>query len=145
MPREPSQKVRSRPCNRNAQRRGLGAEVFPSKKLAVEPLTKYLTTQGQVKQTALLQNYPNPFNPETWMPYILSEDSSVTIRIYTASGQLVRALALGHQKQGAYLFRTQAAYWDGNNDDGEAVSSGAYFYELRAGDFSATRKMVIAK
>ena len=137
MPREPSQKVRSRPCNRNAQRRGLGTEVFPSKKLAVEPLTKYLTTQGQVKQTALLQNYPNPFNPETWMPYILSKDSSVTIRIYTASGQLVRALALGHQKQGAY--------WEGNNDEGEAVSSGVYFYELRASDFSATRKMVIAK
>jgi hypothetical protein len=54
-----------------------------------------LTTLGQVKQTALPQNYPNPFNPETWMPYILSEDSSVTICTYTASGQLVRTLALG--------------------------------------------------
>ena len=79
------------------------------------------------------------------MPYILSKDSSVTIDIYTADGQLVRTLALGHQKQGAYLFRTQAAYWDGNNDKGEPVGSGVYFYELRAGDFSATRKMVIAK
>ena len=125
--------------------RGLGAGQFASKKLAVEPLTKHLTTLGRIKQTALLQNYPNPFNPETWMPYILSEDSSVTIRIYTASGQLVRTLALGHKKQGAYLFRTQAAYWDGNNDEGEAVGSGVYFYQLHAGDFSATRKMVVAK
>ena len=69
----------------------------------------------------------------------------MTIRIYTASGQLMRTLALGHQKQGAYLFRNKAAYWDGNNEDGEAVGSGVYFYQFRAADFSATRKMVIAK
>ena len=127
------------------QWRGLGPGAFPSKELAVQPLTKQLTTLGHIKQTALLQNYPNPFNPETWMPYILSKDSSVTIDIYTASGQLVRTLPLGPQKQGAYLFRNQAAYWDGNNDKGEAVGSGIYFYQLRAGDFSTTRKMVIAK
>ena len=125
--------------------RGLGAGQFASKELAVEPLTKRLTTLGQIKRTALLQNYPNPFNPETWIPYILAEDSAVTIRVYTASGQLVRKLALGHQKQGAYLFRNKAAYWDGNNEDGEAVGSGVYFYQFRAADFSATRKMVIAK
>ena len=100
---------------------------------------------GHIKQTALLQNYPNPFNPETWIPYILANDSPVTIRIYTADGQLVRTLDLGHQKQGAYLFRTQAAYWDGNNDKGEAVGSGVYFYELSAANYSDTRKMVIAK
>ena len=127
------------------QWRGLGPGAFPSKELAVKSLAKQLTTLGHIKQTALLQNYPNPFNPETWMPYILSKDSSVTIHIYTASGQLVRTLALGHQKQGAYLFRNQAAYWDGNNEDSEAVGSGVYFYQLRAADFSATRKMVIAK
>ena len=127
------------------QWRGLGPGAFPSKELAVEPLTKRLTTLGRIKHTALLQNYPNPFNPETWMPYILSADSPVTISIYRASGQLVRTLSLGHQKQGAYLFRNRAAYWDGRNDEGEAVGSGVYFYELRAGDFSATRKMVVAK
>ena len=127
------------------QWRGLGPGAFPSKELAVQPLTKQLTTLGHIKQTALLQNYPNPFNPETWIPYILSKDSSVTIDIYTASGQLVRTLPLGHQKQGAYLFRNKAAYWEGNNEDGEVVGSGVYFYQLRTGDFSATRKMVIAK
>ena len=127
------------------QWRGLGPGAFPSKELAVEPLAKHVTTLGHIKQTALLQNYPNPFNPETWIPYILSKDSPVTIRIYTASGQLVRTLALGHQKEGAYLHRNRAAYWDGNNDDGEAVGSGVYFYQLRAADFSDTRKMVIAK
>ena len=125
--------------------RGLGAGQFASKELAVEPVTKRLTTLGHIKRTTLLQNYPNPFNPETWIPYILSRDSAVNIRIYTADGHLVRTLALGHQKQGAYLFRNQAAYWDGNNDEGEPVGSGVYFYELRAGGFSDTRKMVIAK
>ena len=131
--------------DRNAQWRGLAAGHFASKELAVKLLTKRLTTLGHIKQTALLQNYPNPFNPETWMPYILAKDSSVTIRIYTADGHLVRTLPLGHKKQGAYLFQTQAAYWDGNNDEGEAVGSGVYFYELRAGGFSTTRKMVVAK
>ena len=80
--------------------RGLGAGQFASKELAVEPLTKRLTTLGQIKRTALLQNYPNPFNPETWMPYILAEDSSVTIRICTASGQLVRTLDIRTQEAG---------------------------------------------
>ena len=131
--------------DRNAQWRGLGAGQFASKELAVEPQTKRLTTLGHIKQTALLQNYPNPFNPETWIPYILAKDSAVTIHIYTVDGQLVRTLTLGYKKQGAYLFRTQAAYWDGNNDSGEAVGSGVYFYELRAGGFSATQKMVVAK
>ena len=131
--------------DRRAEWRGLGAGQFASKQLAVEPLTKHLTTLGHIKQTALLQNYPNPFNPETWIPYILAKDSSVNIHIYTADGQLVRTLPLGYKKQGAYLFRTQAAYWDGNNDDGEPVGSGVYFYELRAGNYSATQKMVIAK
>ena len=131
--------------DRGVEWRGLAAGQFASKELAVKPLTKRLTTLGHIKQTVLLQNYPNPFNPETWMPYILAKDSSVTIRIYTADGHLVRTLPLGHKKQGAYLFRTQAAYWDGNNNEGEAVGSGIYFYELRAGAFSATQKMVILK
>jgi Tol biopolymer transport system component len=127
------------------QWRGLGPGAFRSKFFAVEPLAKRLTTLGRIKKAALLQNYPNPFNPETWMPYILSEDSPVTISIYDPTGQLVRTLSLGIKPKGAYLFRTQAAYWDGSNDAGEAVVSGLYFYELRAGDFTTMRKMVVAK
>ena len=111
----------------------------------VEPLGQRLTRWGQIKQTALLQNYPNPFNPETWIPYILSEDSPVTISIYNVSGKLVRTLALGHKTRGIYVDQPKAAYWDGHNDAGEAVGSGAYFYQLRAGDFIVTRKMVVAK
>ena len=96
-------------------------------------------------ETALLHNYPNPFNPETWIPYQLSEPAEVTIRIYAASGVLVRTLAVGYQPVGIYQYRSRAAYWDGKNEVGESVASGIYFYTLTAGDFTATRKMLIMK
>ena len=97
------------------------------------------------EETALLHNYPNPFNPETWIPYQLAEPADVTIHIYAASGVLVRTLALGHQAAGIYQYRSRAAYWDGKNEVGESVASGVYFYTLTAGDFTATRKMLIMK
>ena len=97
------------------------------------------------KETALLANYPNPFNPETWIPYQLSKDAELTLHIYTVNGTLVRTLALGHQPAGMYQNRSRAAYWDGKNEVGEPVASGLYFYTLTAGDFTATRKMLIRK
>ena len=97
------------------------------------------------KETTLLPNYPNPFNPETWVPYHLSKDAEVNITIYGVAGQVVRMLALGHQPAGMYQNRSCAAYWDGRNDVGESVASGLYFYTLTAGDFTATRKMLIRK
>ena len=97
------------------------------------------------KKTALLANYPNPFNPETWIPYHLAKPAEVTLRIYAVNGVLVRTLVLGHQAAGIYLNRSRAAYWDGRNAQGESVASGVYFYTLTAGDFSATRKMLIMK
>ena len=97
------------------------------------------------KETALLRNYPNPFNPETWIPYQLAEPAEVTLTIYDINGQLVRRLALGHQTAGMYRSRSRAAYWDGRNQLGEPVASGLYFYTLTAGDFTATRRMLILK
>ena len=97
------------------------------------------------KETALLPNYPNPFNPETWIPYHLAKDADVTLHIYTVNGTLVRTLTLGYQAAGMYHNRSRAAYWDGRNAFGEPVASGVYFYTLTAGDFSATRKMLIRK
>ena len=97
------------------------------------------------KETALLHNYPNPFNPETWIPYDLAKDADVSLHIYAVNGQVVRTLSLGHQASGRYQSRSRAAYWDGKNEFGEKVASGLYFYTLTAGDFSATRKMLIRK
>ena len=97
------------------------------------------------KTTALLANYPNPFNPETWIPYELENSADVSVRIYSVNGSLVRRLSLGHQATGMYQSRSRAAYWDGKNEFGESVASGVYFYTLIAGDFTATRKMLIRK
>ena len=97
------------------------------------------------ESTALLPNYPNPFNPETWIPYHLATDAAVVLTIYDVRGSMVRELRLGHQPAGVYESRARAAYWDGKNQLGEHVASGVYFYTLTAGDFTATRKLLIAK
>ena len=96
-------------------------------------------------ETELLRNYPNPFNPETWIPYRLAQDAFVTLTIYNGSGRIVRTLDVGRQTASIYESRSKAAYWDGRNDLGESVASGLYFYTLTAGDYSATRKMLILK
>ena len=96
-------------------------------------------------ENTLLANYPNPFNPETWIPYQLSASADVSVSIYAVDGRLVRRLDLGHQSAGVYRSRSRAAYWDGRNEFGERVASGLYFYTLTAGDFTATRKMLIRK
>ena len=97
------------------------------------------------QETTLLANYPNPFNPETWIPYQLATPADVTLTIYNIQGRVVRDLDLGHQRAGIYHTRSRAAYWDGKNAQGESVASGVYFYTLTAGDFSATRKLLIRK
>ena len=97
------------------------------------------------QETALHANYPNPFNPETWIPYELAVPAEVTLTIYDMTGSAVRHLEVGHQTAGVYQNRNRAAYWDGRNGRGESVASGIYFYTLRAGEFTATRKMLIRK
>ena len=107
-------------------------------------LTAQLTVTAS-REFALAANYPNPFNPETWIPYRLAEDAGVTLTIHALNGRQVRRLKLGHQTAGTYHSRSRAAYWDGKNEFGESVASGVYFYTLTAGDYSSTRKMLIAK
>ena len=106
---------------------------------------KQPTLWGRIRGNALLPNFPNPFNPETWIPYQLAETTHVRIRIYDVFGHLVRELDLGEQPAGDYLARQRAAYWDGRNDMGETVSSGAYFYTLEAGDYQRTRRMSVVR
>ena len=120
-------------------------EVESSIRLAVRPLERRVTTLGDIKRTALLQNYPNPFNPETWIPYQLANDAVVTVSIYDQSGHIVRTLDIGHQKSGVYRDKASAAYWDGRNQKGEPVTSGEYYIQLDAGDFTALRQMVVVK
>ncbi|MBC8231097.1 carboxypeptidase regulatory-like domain-containing protein [bacterium] len=95
--------------------------------------------------TDLYENYPNPFNPETWIPFKLATDSPVTVSIYNQKSQLIRTINLGEKRAGNYITKDKAAYWDGRNDFGERVSSGVYFYTFRAGEFKATRRMLVVK
>ena len=97
------------------------------------------------RKTELLANYPNPFNPETWIPYRLAEDAFVTLTVYNGNGHVIRKLNVGHRSAATYENRSEEVYWDGKNGLGEQVASGVYFYTLTAGDFSATRKMLILK
>ncbi|MDP6597234.1 MAG: hypothetical protein QGI86_15370 [Candidatus Poribacteria bacterium] len=101
------------------------------------------------QQSALWQNYPNPFNPETWIPYQLATDSQVMLKIYNSRGACVRTIDLGHQYAGHYRSRERAIYWNGNNEYGESVVSGVYFYTLDLKSpietQTLTQKMIILK
>ncbi len=89
---------------------------------------------------SLEQNYPNPFNPTTKIPYSLPRGSDVTLEVYNLLGQRVRTLIDGYRQAGAHIVE-----FDGNNDNGATVSSGVYFYRIKAGTFSVTRKMTLLK
>ena len=126
---------------REARQMNLADSTFQRGILVLEQLLALSTPI----ETLLLPNYPNPFNPETWIPYQLEKSAEATISIYSGDGTLIRTLPLGYQPAGIYRSRDRAAYWDGTNEIGESVASGVYFYTLSAGDFKATRKMLIRK
>ena len=105
--------------------------------------SNFVYPDGYTLVSTLWQNYPNPCNPETWIPFALSRDVHVAIRIYDLSGGLVRTLDLGHKSAGMYVPRGKAGYWNGRNEAGETVASGIYFYNIQAGDFAATKKMLV--
>jgi len=108
-------------------------------------ILKALLPERLPTRTQLLANYPNPFNPETWIPFQLAEDSAVTAKIYDLTGKQVRVIELGHLSAGSYVESSRAIYWDGKTETGEQVSSGTYFYQIQAGDYTATKKMGILK
>jgi len=89
---------------------------------------------------ALHQNWPNPFNPSTVIRYQLSKRSNVRLDVFNALGQLVKTLVEGEQTTGVYTVP-----WDGTNAGGVAAASGMYVYRLRAGEFTASRKMLLIR
>jgi hypothetical protein len=88
----------------------------------------------------LLPNYPNPFNPSTAIGYEIPEAGNVTLTIYNVLGQELRTLVNAHQEAGTYT-----VMWDSKDAAGHSLNSGVYFYTLKAGDFSQTRKMVLMR
>ncbi len=85
----------------------------------------------------LEQNYPNPFNPETTIRFSLARQKYINLQIYNTSGQLIRTLISGKMGAGEHQI-----IWNGLNEKGQVVASGIYFYQLNAGNFKATKKML---
>ena len=92
------------------------------------------------KTYGLSQNYPNPFNPETLIHFQLPESVPVVLRIFNSSGQVVRSLVNRTYEAGYH-----SIVWDAMDNHGRSVSSGIYIYHLKAGNFTATRKLVLQR
>ena len=75
----------------------------------------------------------------------ISVVATVTAKIYDLTGKQIRRIELGHVTPGSYIESSKAIYWDGKTDSGETVASGTYFYQIEAGSYTETRKMVILK
>jgi len=115
-----------------------GMATFPIL-TAVEPVTEPASPPARA---ALRQNRPNPFNPETWIGYAVPGDrpEAVTIRIYAASGRLVRTLVSRSVNPGHHEAR-----WDGRDDRGRPMASGVYLYRAEVGPTVLTRKMTLLR
>ena len=89
---------------------------------------------------ALHQNYPNPFNPITTLRYDLPEDAMVNIIIYDMLSRQVKTLISQTQDAGY-----RSIIWDATNDYGKLVSAGIYLYQIQAGEYIGTKKMILLK
>jgi len=85
-------------------------------------------------------NYPNPFNSVTHIRFGLKEGVEVSLKIFDVTGREVKSLVRERQKAGYY-----SIIWDGTNNSGVSVSSGMYFYKIKAGDFIKSQKLVLVK
>jgi hypothetical protein len=111
---------------------------------------KYSQTSNEVRdetgdrerpsEFVLSQNYPNPFNPSTKIEFTLPKSGFVSLDIYDVLGRKVRTLVSEELSSGY-----KSVIWDGKNEDGEDVASGVYFFQLKVGDFSEPKKMLLLK
>jgi len=88
----------------------------------------------------LSQNYPNPFNPSTTIQFALPKAGRTELVVYNILGERVTTLINRRLAAGSYTLE-----WDGTNDQGEPVASGVYVYRLQSGDYTTSRKMVLAR
>jgi hypothetical protein len=109
-------------------------------KYPLEPFNNNEDNDIEPKQYKLNQNYPNPFNPTTTISYSLAHSSHVEIKVYNILGHEIRTLINEFKENGQY-----SVQWNGKNSSGKNVSSGIYFYTIRAGDFSQLKKMLLVR
>ena len=89
---------------------------------------------------SLEQNYPNPFNPETTIKFQLPKNIHVYIGIFNVLGQEIKTLVDEDMGAGFHSMK-----WNGTNNNGERMTSGIYYYRIKAGDFTALKKMILLK
>jgi len=96
--------------------------------------------------THLGKNYPNPFNPETKISFNISHEDAknATIEIYNIKGKKIRQYSISNN-QSVSSELTSSIVWDGKDFLGNSVSSGIYFYKMKAGEYTLTRKMTLMK
>ena len=92
------------------------------------------------REFALAQNYPNPFNPQTTIRFSLPQNAPVVLAIYSTTGRRIRTIVQQGLPAGIHKF-----IWDGLNESGEQVASGVYVYQLTAGQFQASRKLILLR
>ena len=95
---------------------------------------------GPVYSNSLTQNFPNPFNPATTIRYSLALPGDVKVVVYNTLGQEVRTLVNHYRLAGEYSVK-----WDGRDSGGREVASGTYMYQMTAGDFTNSARMVLLK
>jgi hypothetical protein len=117
-------------------------QILPTDKFGNQWNTKVeqIETVTVPTQFELRQNYPNPFNPHTEIVYALPQDAQVRLTIYNSLGRKIATLVDKKQPVGTYR-----ATWNGRDDQNQSVASGMYFYQLQAGNFNTTMKMVLVK
>ena len=102
--------------------------------------TLNILNDNSTTEFALYQNVPNPFNPITVIEFSIPNDTDVNIIIYDLMGNEVKTLINEFKPVGQYQVN-----WDGNDNSGQSVSGGIYFYQIQAGDYNQTKKMVLLK
>ncbi|MDP3684017.1 MAG: carboxypeptidase regulatory-like domain-containing protein, partial [Ignavibacteria bacterium] len=103
--------------------------------LTADGVTSVETSKNIVTNYALSQNYPNPFNPSTSISYQLPTNGLVTIKVYNVIGKEIATLVNEFQQSGNYSKEFNA----------NGLTSGVYFYTIKSGSFSATKKMILMK
>jgi flagellar hook assembly protein FlgD len=88
----------------------------------------------------LAKNHPNPFNPETKINFSLAKNGNVSLEVYNIKGQLIKTLQNGYTDAGEH-----SVVWIGDDENGQKVTSGIYFYRLQTENMSKTRKMLLLK
>jgi hypothetical protein len=115
----------------------LDPEVRVSAEFAITQIVPVSVSEEGIEQAVfvLYQSYPNPFNPITTILYALFEEAFITLKVFNTLGQEVATLVNEKKEAGSYQVRF----------DGTHLSSGVYFYRLKAGEYVETKKLVLLR